>query len=147
MDIFHVIHAIAEETKELAQVKNARIEALVNGQAPGEEDTFHVKGEELLCYSMLANLVRNALDAAPEGETVRILLEPGNPAFIRVHNKGEVPAAIRDRFFEKYATSGKKGGTGLGTYSARLIAETQGGGIRLDTTETGATSVIVEMPA
>jgi signal transduction histidine kinase len=42
-----------------------------------------------------------------------------------------VPAAIRDRFFGKFATHGKPAGTGLGTYSARLLAQAQHGTVAL----------------
>jgi signal transduction histidine kinase len=49
-------------------------------------------------------------------------------------------------FFEKYTTLGKRGGTGLGTYSARLMARTMGGDVELDTSEPGATTVTVRLP-
>ena len=55
--------------------------------------------------------------------------------------KARVPVDIRSRFFEPYATSGKKEGTGLGTYSARLIAETHRGFIEYNTSEVEGTHV------
>jgi signal transduction histidine kinase len=76
---------------------------------------------------------------------VNLWRDPG--AKVAVCNQGEVPPEIRDRFFEKYATAGKKQGTGLGTYSAKLIARTHGGDVALDTSEPGFTSVIVSFPA
>jgi signal transduction histidine kinase len=54
---------------------------------------------------------------------------------------------MRDRFFEKYASSGKSHGTGLGTYSARMMVDAMGGSIKLDTTEQDTTSVVVTLPA
>jgi signal transduction histidine kinase len=57
-----------------------------------------------------------------------------------------VPEEIRDRFFEKYTTAGKATGTGLGTYSARLIAETHGGSVHLETSEETGTTVSVHLP-
>ena len=53
---------------------------------------------------------------------------------------------FRENFFEKYATHGKAGGTGLGNYSARLIAETQNGSIDMQSSEIDGTSVIVQLP-
>jgi nitrogen-specific signal transduction histidine kinase len=47
------------------------------------------------------------------------------PLRIMIQNKGAVPAEIRERFFDKFVTSGKQGGTGLGTYSAKMLAEAQ----------------------
>jgi two-component system sensor histidine kinase/response regulator len=70
----------------------------------------------------------------------------GESAIIRIHNTGSVPVDIRETFFEKYSTSGKPGGTGLGTYSARLIAETLGGDIKLETSDETGTSITIELP-
>lgn len=53
------------------------------------------------------------------------------PMRILVQNKGAVPEAIRANFFDKFVTQGKSGGTGLGTYSAKLLSEAQGGSISL----------------
>ena len=39
-----------------------------------------------------------------------------------IDNEGEVPPTMRGRFFDKYATAGKAGGAGLGTYSGRRRA-------------------------
>ncbi len=44
------------------------------------------------------------------------------------------------------ATAGKSGGTGLGTYSAILIAETLGGQIFLGTSEADGTAVHILYP-
>jgi signal transduction histidine kinase len=65
---------------------------------------------------------------------------------IAIHNAGVVPEAVRDRFFEKYATSGKRSGTGLGTYSAQLIAKAHGGHIEFTTSEAEGTRVTVVLP-
>ena len=78
---------------------------------------------------MLSNLFKNALEASPRNEKIQISLSKENECLISIHNQGAVPEDIRDNFFEKYTTSGKHGGTGLGTYSAKLIAETLGGSI------------------
>jgi len=64
-----------------------------------------------------------------------------------VSNPTPVPTEIVPIFFEKYVTSGKRGGSGLGTYSARLMTECQGGEIRLDVAEDTGTTVSVRLPA
>lgn len=112
-----------------------------------DEEPFMVMAEELPCYTMLANLVNNALEASGPGDevTVRLKREPGW-AVAEVANAGDVPEAIRERFFEKYATSGKRGGTGLGTYTARLVAQAHGGGIELETGNGQGTVVRVRLP-
>ena len=60
---------------------------------------------------------------------------------LHIHNYGAVPEAIRDTFFEKYATAGKPEGTGLGTYSARLMARIQEGDILMRTSEREGTTL------
>jgi len=133
-----------------------RVAADLEGQAASKGVAVRVRaggastayGEELLCYSMLANLIKNAIEAAPDGGTVSVTLEPRGEALLaRVHNAGAVPEAVRARFFQKYATSGKSAGLGLGTYSARLMARVQQGDITLSTSEEEGTSVTVQLAA
>lgn len=64
-----------------------------------------------------------------------------------ISNSGVVPEAIRQRFFEKFTTSGKHGGSGLGAYSAKLLTEAQGGQIAMSTAdETNCTTLTVTLP-
>ncbi|MFW6223687.1 MAG: ATP-binding protein, partial [Spirochaetota bacterium] len=65
---------------------------------------------------------------------------------VRIHNGKPVPADVRDRFFERYATSGKKGGNGLGTYIANLVAGVHNGRIWFDTDDERGTDLYVELP-
>ncbi len=65
---------------------------------------------------------------------------------VAITNDGEVPLAIRERFFEKYVTYGKNSGTGLGTYSAWLAIRTQGGTIQLNCKVKGKTTVTFTLP-
>lgn len=106
----------------------------------------YVRGEELLCYSIAANLVKNAVEAAGPGHRVTVTLMRGEPVVLAVHNPGEVPKEIADHFFEKYVTSGKSSGTGLGTYSARLMARAQLGDLQLHTGSTGTTLTLTLRP-
>lgn len=93
-----------------------------------------ILGDELLCYSMLSNILKNALEAASAHSVIQIELQVQGPLFsIHISNDGVVPAEIRARFFDKFSTAGKPGGTGLGTFSARLIARTQGGDMCMQT--------------
>jgi signal transduction histidine kinase len=105
-----------------------------------------VQGDPLLLYSMLHNLVKNAAEAVAAGETVNVGLSTGHDCCISIHNPGCVPAEIADRFFEKYATYGKSGGTGLGTYSALLIAKAHGGSIAMHSTPTDGTRIDIRLP-
>lgn len=106
-----------------------------------------VAGESMLCYSLLCNLVKNAVEASPSGADVSIDAQrQGGHVAIRIHNQGAVPPAIRENFFGKFATAGKRGGTGLGTYSARLMAQTQHGSIAMESDESQGTTLTVCLP-
>ena len=107
-----------------------------------------ILGEKLLVISLFSNLVKNALEAGPTGSQVTINLScKERIVAVRIHNHGQIPEEIRDRFFDKFITSGKYGGTGLGTYAARLIAEIQGGKISVEIPAEGEVLVTVFLPA
>ncbi len=146
VNIVDILMKITAETQPLAQQKNLTVEVLLNNHPASAEDTFSVQGEKLLCYSMLANVIKNALEASPKADCVRITLAEEDVAIIRIYNNGVVPEEIRDRFFEKYVTSGKgMSGTGLGTYSAKLIVETQNGTIGMTTSEQDGTTITIRL--
>ena len=112
-----------------------------------DQNTFSVSGDNLLCYSLFANLIKNSIEANQNRQPITIhISQSKNMGFISIHNFGSVPEEIRDHFFEKDVTAGKKGGTGLGTYSAALITKTQQGQISLDTSMPGETTVTVQLP-
>jgi hypothetical protein len=102
-------------------------------------------GDTMLCYSVFQNLLKNAFEAAPAGSTINVRLSDEHPLKISFSNQGAVPEAIRERFFDKYVTHGKEGGTGLGTYSARLLTQAQKGDIALQV-EGDTTTVTVTLP-
>jgi CheY-like chemotaxis protein/HPt (histidine-containing phosphotransfer) domain-containing protein len=65
---------------------------------------------------------------------------------LTVHNPSEVPPQVAGRFFEKYVTGRKSGGTGLGTSSARLMAKAQHGDLQMRTGP-GGTTLTLTLPA
>ncbi|MDY7000329.1 MAG: PAS domain S-box protein, partial [Thermodesulfobacteriota bacterium] len=147
VDVLPLLKKIAEDLYPSIEFKGLGMDVFVRGSLACETDEFKILGEELLCYTMLANLIKNAVEASPDKERVRVSLDEEEDFFVvAIHNKGAVPEEIRDTLFEKYATSGKKDGTGLGAYSARLIAETLGGGINYTTSEEQGTTVTVRRP-
>ncbi len=130
----------AEDLSTLAAKKHVAI------ARQGQE--VMVAGDQLLCYSMLANLIKNAIEASPAGAEVKIeCTGDGECGEICISNSGAVPEAMRATFFEKYSTAGKKGGTGLGTYSARLIAATMAGEIKMESSDADGTRITVRLPA
>jgi sensor histidine kinase regulating citrate/malate metabolism len=71
-----------------------------------------------------------------------------SPLAIVIENDGAVPVDFRERFFDKHSTSGNARGAGWGAYSAKLLAQAQGGSITLDVSDANnTTSVTVKLPA
>ena len=97
---------------------------------------------------MLGNLMKNAIEASPEGGLVTVSVEgPRDVIMVRLHNSGAVPSAIRESFFEKYRSVGKSEGTGLGTYSARLLARPPGGDISMRSSDESGTTISIWLRA
>lgn len=145
VDLLKLLHQIRGETREMIRAKGLLLEMWVGDRQEQAGDEFLVSGEEMLCYSMLANLIKNAVEASPNAGIIRVKLNDGNRPIVAIHNDGAVPENMRERFFDKYATSGKEDGTGLGTYSASLIASTLGGELTFETSEENGTTLFIKL--
>ncbi|HCR12700.1 MAG TPA: hybrid sensor histidine kinase/response regulator [Solidesulfovibrio sp.] len=147
VDAAAVARRLFVELAALAVYRRNAFVLTVDGRPDTGAEPVVICVEKLLFYTMLANCLRNALEASPDDAAVSVDLRSGNPALVVVANHGVVPPDIRSRFFGKFATSGKRGGTGLGAYSTRLMAETHGGFARMETSdETGMTTVTLALP-
>jgi signal transduction histidine kinase len=91
-----------------------------------------LRGDRAALARALGNLLQNAVAATPGGR-VRIEADESTPGrvFLDVVNEpAEVPADVRERLFERAATSRKGKGSGLGLAIARAAIEAHGGRIR-----------------
>jgi PAS domain S-box-containing protein len=147
LNIVRVIQNILRDLDKTIRAMRVNVEVFVADRRVADQDYLVVRGEELLCYSMLSNLIKNAVEASPKDGVVTISCRSEEYSVIRIHNEFHVPEEILESFFEKYSTQGKRFGTGLGTYSARLIAETQGGFIDMQSTKEAGTNITVTFPA
>jgi len=140
--ISNVVSSIGETLS--AFMKNVSIDCMdAEDQA---ENTFLVHGDEFLLHNTFSNLLTNAYEASPPEKPVSIVLSKNDYCSVAIRNFGEVPESIRDTFFNKMITSGKKFGTGLGTYSAMKMVKALDGNIELDCSEPGVTTIYVSLP-
>ncbi|GAA5317307.1 MAG: hypothetical protein AseanaTS_25120 [Candidatus Pelagadaptatus aseana] len=114
-------------------------------------DDCIVSGEESLCRSLFNSLFVNAIEAAPRGSAVvldmeRAIKRTGLFNTITIHNAGAIPEEVRDTFFDKYSTHGKKNAAGLGTYAAKMFTEVQHGEISFKSSARQGTDVSVSLP-
>ncbi|WP_285162977.1 ATP-binding response regulator [Shewanella goraebulensis] len=152
--MFNLLEKIIAVLKKTFQVKHLLI--YLDCEEDGDED-YLALGDESLSYSMLFNLLKNACEAAPNKTRVSISLKRidsvsntdlDKPALIiTIQNLGVVEEHIRDTFWNKYTSAGKDNGTGIGTYSAKLLAEAQNGNVALEVSdENDTTSVSISLP-
>ncbi|QDL54415.1 response regulator [Rhodoferax aquaticus] len=143
-----LLQRIAKEMRSELGARQITLQFANKGSAAETPDAYPVMGDELLCYSMFNNLLKNAMEAAPTGSAIQVDLDIVNgKVLVKIHNLGAVPKDIRDTFFDKFSTSGKQDGTGLGTFSAKLFAVTQQGEIAMSTSDdTPSTTLTVQLP-
>jgi len=145
VDLSAVACRVAADLESQAASKGIEVRVRANGISAATQEVL-ARGDELLCYSMFANLVKNAIEASPAGGTISISLKQEDGSVVaEVHNAGEVPEAMRGRFFRKYATTGKSAGLGLGTYSAQLMARVQEGELSLESSEARGTTLVAHL--
>jgi CheY-like chemotaxis protein len=127
VDLVACLQKIMSELDSIRSFRRLEISVFLNGKKLEKGSRLFAMGEELMIESVFSNLIKNALEAAPEESEIIIRLFSEAPVRVEIMNPGAVPAAVRDRFFEKYQTSGKKRGTGLGAYSARMLTRAMRG--------------------
>ena len=147
VDLLPIFDHVVKDAYLISQIKNLGFEFFVDNEPRRPEARFVVNAEPLLCYPLFGNLVANAVEASPQHSNINLSLKcKDGYGEIVVENRGKIPESIQSRFFEKYVTHGKKEGTGLGTYSAKLITETMQGSIRLDVLPNQLVRVCVSLP-
>lgn len=146
-NLYSAISAGIGDLSQLVEEKNLKITSVLEGDIIQDECSIVCYGEAPLIITMFSNLLKNAAEAAPEDSTISInIREDSKFITTDIHNLGEIPSSIRNNFFDRYATHGKKNGTGLGTYSARLIAKASGGDISFTTSREKGTTLITTIP-
>ncbi|QJB55101.1 HAMP domain-containing sensor histidine kinase [Pseudodesulfovibrio sp. zrk46] len=142
-DIISTVVGLIGETLSVSRI-NVSIDCMDTEDR--DQKTFLVYGDAFLLHSTFMNLLVNAYEASPPEKTISIVLGKNDYCSVAIRNYGEVPESIRDTFFNKMITSGKKFGTGLGTYSAMKMVKAQNGNIELDCSEPGMTTIYVSLP-
>jgi len=146
VDIIRVIKEIRNDLNSLFKTMNTQLSLSIAGQ--DNNNSVCILGEELLCYTMLSNLIKNAAENIQNGQEVKISLEEKSlqKVGITIYNPGAIPENIQKRFGQKYSTASQQGGTGLGVYSARLIANAMHGRFNWSSSSESGTYIFLELP-
>ncbi|HEY5961531.1 MAG TPA: HAMP domain-containing sensor histidine kinase [Polyangiaceae bacterium] len=104
--------------------------------------------DEALLTRVLVNMLKNAIEATPPGELVRLELseEPDSCEF-RVWNVGAMPMPVAQQVFKRsFSTKGERG-RGLGTFSMKLLGERYlRGKVGFTSSEQDGTTFFIRVP-
>jgi len=150
VDLKQLIKKLIQEVKPLATKRKCKIIFKTTGTGP-----FKLMIDRALYREVAQNILSNAISYSPRGKgRVLVTLKKHKKEWqlIVKDNGFGISASEQKRVFEKFyraknAMKAKPGGTGLGLYIAKLIIETAGGKIWLDSQENRGTTVYVSLPA
>ncbi len=147
---FNILDAVRQSRRALrflADEKNVEMSLIYNKKIASKDDVLEYNGNRMYLQNAINNILKNAIEASPQDRRVKIKIKNiGESVSIGVHNWGTVPKDIWNRFFEKYASSGKKGGVGLGTYMAYLVVKAHIGQIDFASSDEEGTEVLMTLP-
>jgi len=105
-----------------------------------------VRVDEFL-RAVLDNLLTNAVEHHDGDPHVRVEVESGDLAVVRVADDGPgVPERIQDSFAETEDASTTIAGDGLGLYLVHTVVTNYGGSVEVDDNEPRGAVVTVELP-
>ena len=118
IDCLTFIHQIASDLKLLAVAKGKNL--VINNDSAD----IRVESDPVLLRRVLNNMVKNALEASEEGQTVTMTVNQTNNQHVTfsVHNPRFIPRDIEMQvFMRSFSTKGTQ--RGLGTYSMKILGE------------------------
>ncbi|HYN03037.1 MAG TPA: ATP-binding protein [Vicinamibacteria bacterium] len=132
---------VASRARSLAEARGVRVEVEASGAGIAVVDPAQLR-------QALDNLVRNAVEATPEGGRVSLSARReagGHAVEVRDTGRGIEPDHL-PRVFDLYFTT-KADGTGVGLAVTQQIVTAHGGTIEVDSRPGGGTTMTVRLPA
>ncbi|HET8739836.1 MAG TPA: ATP-binding protein, partial [Acidimicrobiia bacterium] len=102
---------------------------------------------------ILINLVENAAKYAPDSPVELYAWQKNHRAMIAVVDHGPgIPESARESIFERFtqldqSDTRSRGGTGLGLSIVRSLTEVMQGSVRVEATEGGGATFVIDLPA
>ncbi len=162
LDLARVDAGKAQLTTTQVPIQELLEQAVAEAKVAGREVRYDVRvippeltvpADLSRLHQLVANLLDNASRHSPAGGVVRITAETTSIGWrLEVTDEGPgIPAADRDRVFERFGTLSEAdggGGTGLGLAIARWVTDLHGGTIHFVEPEPGNTGarVCVDLP-
>jgi signal transduction histidine kinase len=140
VDLGALLRDLGERTRSLAEARGVRLEVETTGAGTAPVDPAQMT-------QALDNLVRNALEATPEGGRVTLVArreDGGHAIEVRDSGRGIEPDHL-PRIFDLYFTT-RADGTGIGLAVTQQIVTAHGGTIEVDSRPGAGTTMTVRLP-
>ncbi|MFX1568168.1 MAG: ATP-binding protein [Promethearchaeota archaeon] len=134
----------------MSAVELIKYQTLVEGkeiEIDANSESIIIQTDVRLLSRILLNLLKNALEASSQGESVKIGCNSSNATVIFwVKNSATMTKSVKSQIFQRsFSTKGQ--GRGIGTYSVKLFAEQYlGGKVRFQSSKKEGTIFYVEFP-
>jgi two-component system sensor histidine kinase HydH len=140
VDLPRLIDDTVSLIREEAEQQHVTVSAVCGTEQP-------VLGNRDRLGQVLLNLMKNSVQAMPEGGTLLVtVLDSASGVIVRVTDTGEgIDAGDMARVFDPFFTT-KARGTGIGLALCRKIVEEHGGKIAVESSAGAGTSVSVALP-
>lgn len=145
VDCAAMLRDLSHEFEGVARARGQMIRLLCDAAPLPPDRVVNVQSSKALIESVVANLLKNAIEASADDSVITMALHDASPLRIDVKNPGAVDQDMLPRLFKRYETS-KPGGSGIGLYSARLVVNTLGGEIWCEPSPEGDTTFSLTLP-
>ena len=127
----------------VGKIRNRQIRVQIDG-----DRELRLRGVMGQIRQVLANLISNAIDAAPIASTITITIQPQDGHIgLAVQDTGSgIPNSIRAQLFEPFFSTKGDLGNGLGLYISKEIVERHHGRIDVDSAPGQGTTMTIWLP-
>ncbi|MDP9017846.1 MAG: HAMP domain-containing histidine kinase [Candidatus Eremiobacteraeota bacterium] len=143
VDVARITQSVIEELRPLASSKDIHLDV------SGATESCYVLADEAEMRRALTNLIANAVTWTPRGGRISVAAHSVDSMLqIEVEDNGYgVPEAVRSRLFDRFVGGSRQGGgSGLGLYIVRRIAEGHQGTISYRPSATQGSVFILKLP-
>lgn len=139
LDLGELIDAAVEGLRRQLERKSLRMDVRLPGP-------ISVMGNPSL-REVFTNLLANAIEHSPPGETIEIVALADGVTRIEVRDRGPgIPKEDRERVFRRFQRLGKGAGVGLGLSIVKTIVELHGGKVWVEENPGGGSAFVFELP-